>query len=60
MDGPLPIFGTASMFDFQCVKSAFLIKNGIDESAMPEEKTDEDFDDQYKRVAEVLKKKGLS
>ena len=48
------------MFDFQCVKSAFLIKNGIDESAMPEEKTPEDFDDQYKRVAEVLKKKGLS
>ena len=60
MDGPLGLFSASNMFDFQCIKSAFLIKNGINENDMPEEKTDEDFDDQYKRVAEILKKKGLS
>ena len=48
------------MFDFQCIKSVFFIKNGIDENAKAEEKTSEDFDDQYKRVAEILNKKGLS
>lgn len=48
------------MFDFQCIKSAFLLKNGIDENAEVEGKTDEQFDDQYKRVAEILEKKGLS
>ena len=56
----MDLFNHSNMFDFQCIKSAFLIKNGINEDDMPEEKTDEDFDDQYKRVAEILKKKGLS
>ena len=60
MDGPLEFFNTSNMFDFQCIKSAFLLKNGIDENAEVEGKTDEQFDDQYKRVAEILKQKGLS
>ena len=54
------LFSASNMFDFQCIKSAFLVKNGINENDIPEEKTDEDFDDQYKRLAEILNKKGLS
>jgi len=56
----LEFFNTSNMFDFQCIKSAFLIKNGINENDIPEEKTEQDFDDQYKRLAEILQKKGLS
>ena len=60
MDGPLELFRSSNMFDFQCIKSAFMMKNGIDEESIPEEKTESDFDDQYKRLAEIMKKKGLS
>ena len=54
------LFYCSSMFDFQCIKSVFLIKNGIDEKSLPQEKTEREFDDQYKRLAEIMKKKGLS
>ncbi len=44
------------MFDYQVFQSAYMMKNGVNEDAEPDEKTEQEFDDQYKRVAEILKK----
>lgn len=50
-------FGNSSMYNYQSLESAWMMKNGIDPDRQPEEKTEKEFDDQYKRVAEILSKR---
>jgi hypothetical protein len=53
MDGALAEFSSSNMFDFQCLQSAYMTKNGIKPEDV-KETTTEDLDNLYSKMSKAM------